>query len=220
MPLPRCILWDIDGTLIDTTELISESLEFVYQTLYHRTMRPEERRALIGIPLKRQIRAFGEPEKFGVSEEQVTAAFIRYYEAHRSRERIFQPVIELLARGSKLGISTGLVTSKNDAEIANTLPRLGIVSYVQAVVSADAVTRPKPYPDGIIAALSLLGVEDKASTFYVGDTVHDMEAARAAGIRSIGVTWGAAGRRRLEAAAPDHLCDSAEELARVLNLGG
>ena len=62
---PPCLLWDVDGTLTDTTALIAEALEHVYVRFYGRTLPYEERCALIGTPLKKQIRVFGEPQAFG-----------------------------------------------------------------------------------------------------------------------------------------------------------
>jgi len=124
----------------------------------------------------------------------------------------------VLIEGKRRGFPTALVTSKNDAELANTLPRLGIADYVDAVVSADAVTHPKPDPEGLRLALMRLAIppERIPNAVYIGDTVHDMRAARLAGVRGVGVTWGAAPRPLLAAEAPAVLCDTPDELRRVL----
>lgn len=217
-PKPPCLLWDIDGTLIDTTSLIAASLDHIYRRFYGRTLPPAELRALIGTPLKHQIRVFGEPAAFGTDENTVIAAFIDYYEANRHQERILEPVIELLKKGKHLGYPTGLVTSKNREELANTLPRLGIADYADVVITADDVARPKPAPDGLLKALNCLHVPHELRPFavYIGDTVHDIQAAQAAGIRPIAVTWGAAPRPLLEAQRPFALCDSPAQLADLL----
>lgn len=217
-PPPPCLLWDVDGTLIDTTSLIVASLDHIYQKYYQRILPFDEIRGLIGLPLKKQIRIFGELETFGVDEAAITDDFITYYETHRDRERVLEAVVGILIEGKERGLPTALVTSKNDEELTNTLPRLGIAEYVDAVVSADAVTRTKPDPEGLRLALQHLMIPaDRApDAVYIGDTVHDMQAARGAGVRGIGVTWGAAPRLRLEAQSPAFLCDTPDDLRRLL----
>jgi len=215
---PSALIWDVDGTLIDTTALIMEALDFLYRRYFGRTLPAEELRALIGIPLKKQIRVFGELETWGVDEQAITDDFITYYETHRERERILTDVVAVLVEGKQRGFPTALVTSKNDAELANTLPRLGIAECVDVAVTADAITHPKPDPEGMRLALLRLDIppERIRDAIYIGDTVHDMQAARGAGIRGVGVAWGAAGRERLAAESPAFLCDTPDDLRRVL----
>lgn len=215
---PSALIWDVDGTLIETTALIMESLDFIYRGYFGRTLPAEELRALIGIPLKKQIRVFGELEALGVDEAAITDDFITYYEAHRERERILTDVIAVLREGKRRGYPTALVTSKNEEELANTLPRLGIADCVDVAVTADAITHPKPDPEGMRLALRRLGIPSERipDAVYIGDTVHDMQAARGAGIRGVGVVWGAAGRHRLAAESPTFLCDTPDDLRRLL----
>jgi phosphoglycolate phosphatase-like HAD superfamily hydrolase len=120
-------------------------------------------------------------------------------------------------RGSRAGIPTALVTSKNEEELANTLPRLGVADWVQTIVSADQVRNPKPHPEGLLLALQRLRIQP-ANAIYVGDTIHDMRAARAAGIRRCAVTWGAAVRESLLAERPELVCDEPRELPAKLGL--
>jgi HAD superfamily hydrolase (TIGR01509 family) len=145
------------------------------------------------------------------------AEFIRYYESHRSLEQVVPEAVEALVAGKRAGITTALVTSKNREELANTLPRLGIVPYVDLIVSADDVIRPKPDPEGILFALKSLKL-DPSRTVFVGDTVHDMRAAKAAEVRRCAVTWGAGPRSALEAETPDYICDQPSDLRSILSI--
>jgi HAD superfamily hydrolase (TIGR01549 family) len=207
----------VDGTLIDTTNLIVDALGWTYETYFGKNLSREERRALIGTPLKSQIRVFGEPEEFGQDPEVVMEGFIRYYEENRHHEQILTDVVAILIEGKQRGFPTALITSKNIPELENTLPRLGIAPYVDYVVSADHVRQPKPHPEGILQALERLGKADVAvSAVYIGDTTHDMQAARGAGVRGIGVTWGAATPERLLAESPASLCTTWQELHTLL----
>ncbi|MCS6777998.1 MAG: HAD family hydrolase [Chloroherpetonaceae bacterium] len=215
---PSCLLWDVDGTLIDTTALIAESLDMVYRRFYGRTLPPERLRALIGTPLKDQVRIFGDPETFGVSAATVMQAFIHHYETNRHRERILTDVTQLLIAGKRAGIPTGLVTSKNQQELANSLPRLGIADYIDVAITADDVTRPKPDPEGIQMALHRLQIPQAQwpQVVYIGDTVHDMRAAHAAGVRPVAVLWGAGPPELLAAQNPERLCATPQELKAYL----
>ena len=217
-PQPSTLLWDIDGTLIDTTTLIVDSLDHVYRRYFGRTLPQDDIRALIGTPLYKQIRVFGELEAHSVDEQAIMADFIAYYEANRSRERILEDVTAILIEGKRRGFPTALITSKNQEELDNTLPRLHIAEYVDFAITADDVTHPKPDPEGMRLALSRLNIppEQAVSAVYIGDTIHDMQAAHSAGVQSIGVTWGAAGCARLAATSPTHLCDTPAELRHLL----
>lgn len=217
MTAPRCLLWDIDGTLIDTTDLIVDALDHVYRTHIGRTLPRPEIRALIGTPLASQVTALGAPEAVGASSDAMVREFIRYYEVRRDEERLIPPALDTLRAGYATGHATGLVTSKNRAEIANSLPRLGIDGHVHLVVTADDVALPKPAPDGILAALAALGVAPDDAV-YIGDTVHDMRAGERAGVRRCAVTWGAALRPDLLAEAPDMICDDPRTLAAILGI--
>jgi HAD superfamily hydrolase (TIGR01509 family) len=211
------LLWDIDGTLIDTTHLVAAGLDHVYRTFLGRTMPMEDIRAIIGTPLAEQVRVFGDPAQWGVSAEEMEAEFIRYWEARKHEERLIPEVIATLIAGKRQGRKTGLVTSKNHAEIRNTLPRTGIADFVDAVVTADDVTNPKPDPEGVGQALRLLQ-SAPSDAIFIGDTVHDLRAGRDAGVARCAVTWGAAPRARLVAESPELICNEPGELAALLGI--
>jgi HAD superfamily hydrolase (TIGR01549 family) len=215
-----CLLWDVDGTMVDTTELIVSSLDYIYRKYYHQTAPEAAIRGLIGTPLRKQIRFFGDPADYGTTEEAVTQDFIQYYEQNRDRERVLPEVTELVNAGFAKGIPTGLVTSKNREELSNTLPRLGIAGSVQVAVTADDVVHPKPAPEGILLALQRLDipVNRRLNAVYIGDTVHDMRAGGDAGVKTIAVTWGAATTEMLKAVSPTVICADFRQLHALLGL--
>ncbi|MGC8669505.1 MAG: HAD family hydrolase [Chthonomonadales bacterium] len=218
LPAPSwAFLWDIDGTLIDTTDLIVGGLQHAYRTFLHRNVPPEAIRGIIGIPLAQQVRILGDPELYGVEAAAMEREFIRWYEAHKDQERIIPEAVAALKAGRCAGHPTAVVTSKNRAEIANTLPRLAIEPWVDVIVSAEDVPRPKPHPDPILAALKALSIP-ASQAIYIGDTVHDAQAARAAGVAFCAVAWGAAGKDLLLNEDPDLLCEDPSSLAEVLGL--
>jgi HAD superfamily hydrolase (TIGR01509 family) len=215
---PLALLWDVDGTMIDTTALIAGSLDHIYRKFFDVQVPFDELRGLIGLPLLKQAALYGDPAEHGTDLQTVIDEFIAHYEAHKHQEVILDPVVAVLIEGKQRGFRTALVTSKNDEELSNSLPRLGIAPYVDAVVSADTASRPKPYPDGILLAMKLMKIDpaEAARCLFIGDTVHDIKAGRAAGVRTVAVAWGAGGRKRLETEKPDFICDDVEALRRCL----
>jgi len=217
IPQFSTLLWDIDGTLIDTTHLVAAGLDHVYRKFLGRTMPLSDIRAIIGRPLSEQVRIFGEPEQWGTNPDEMEAEFIRYWEARRHEERLIPEVIQTLIAGKQAGRKTALVTSKNHAEIANTLPRMEIADFVDAIITADDVTNPKPDPEGVKLALRLLESNSEQALF-IADTVYDMRAGKAAAVKRCAVTWGAAPRENLLAEEPDFICDDPSELRNLLGI--
>ncbi len=214
---PRVFLWDIDGTLIDTTRLIVAGLNSVFNRVAGRSLPEAELRLLIGIPLVDQMRVLGEPETFGSSVDEMASEFIQFYEANRNMEQILTDVVDALIAGKRAGHPTALVTSKNLEELGNTLPRLGIVEYVDLVISADDVLRPKPDPEGVRKALTHFDAQPHEAVF-IGDTIHDMQAGKAARVRTCAVLWGAGTREKLTNEQPDFIVEQPEELSTALGL--
>jgi pyrophosphatase PpaX len=113
------------------------------------------------------------------------------------------------------GIRTGLVTSKNRNGALRGLGLAGLLDMMDVLVCADEVTNPKPHPEPVEKAVSLLG-GDVRETIYVGDSIHDMQSGRAAGVRTAAALWGPFGRSHLDGASPDFWLDSPADLPGLL----
>ena len=112
------------------------------------------------------------------------------------------------------GARTGLVTSKNRLGALRGLTLVRLERMMDVLVCADEVTNPKPHPEPVEKAVALLGA-DPATTVYVGDSIHDMQSGRAAGVRTVAVLWGPFGRSHLEGAKPDYWVETPEELVEL-----
>jgi pyrophosphatase PpaX len=113
------------------------------------------------------------------------------------------------------GITTGLVTSKNRAGAVRGLTLAQLEAMMDVLVCADEVENPKPHPEPVEKAVRLLGADPRA-TVYVGDSVHDMLAGRAAGVRTAAALWGPFGRSHLEGAQPDYWLERPVELLALV----
>jgi pyrophosphatase PpaX len=121
----------------------------------------------------------------------------------------------LLAALTEAEISAYVVTSKRYSMSEITLEQVGLEDNAELLVTMEDTKAHKPDPAPLLLALKRARTKPEDAV-YVGDAVFDIQAAHAAGLPAIAVTWGAGTRTALEAAAPDFICNTAEELQKLL----
>lgn len=204
------VLFDLDGTLADTIHLIVESYNHTLATIgQHRD--PDEIRSWIGRAL---VETFEDVDPARANELDRT--YREWNLAHTDQLiRRYAGVPELLSALAEAGVTMGVVTSKRRATAARAMVAVGIEGMLPILAGLEDTPTHKPGPAPLRHALHQLGV-DPADCVYVGDAAVDVLAARAAGMSSVAVTWGAGLRPTLVAADPDHLVDSVEDLSGLL----
>jgi len=206
------VLFDLDGTLIDSGAAILASFHHATETVLGRRYEDDLIMASVGgHGIRRQMAAF---------DEERVDDLIAAYRAHNMelyRDICLFPGVEpVLERLRDDGRRLGVVTVKSRMTVDLTFDLLPLGEYFEVAVNGDDVTEHKPDPAGIFLALERLGAGPESAA-YVGDSPFDLQAAQAAGIGTIGVTWGGIhGRDRLEPEHPDALVDRPEELLGVL----
>jgi pyrophosphatase PpaX len=210
----QTVLFDLDGTLIDSIRLILDS--------YHHTL------AAHGVPPRTDedwLRGVGTPLSVQFAEwrddlgklEAMVATYRAYNLANHDRMVTVYPgvvaAVEAIRAG---GRRTGLVTSKNRQGALRGLTLVRLEAMMDVLVCADEVTNPKPHPEPVEKAVALLGA-DPATTVYVGDSIHDMMSGRAAGVRTAAALWGPFGREHLELATPDYWLETPADLLTLLD---
>ncbi|MDT8435593.1 MAG: HAD-IA family hydrolase [Gemmatimonadota bacterium] len=207
----RTVVFDLDGTLIDSEALILASYRHALRT--HRGEAPPDElwRRTIGRPLALAMREFARSD--AESEAMVRTYTEHNLAAHDRFVRPFPGIREALAGLRSAGRRLAIATSKRAPATRMGLSVCGIPEeWFAAVVTADDVTRFKPEPEPVLAALARAGETEPGRAVYVGDSVHDMRAGRAAGVRTVAVTWGPNGRDVLEPEGPDRILSSPAEL--------
>jgi pyrophosphatase PpaX len=202
------VLFDLDGTVIDSGAIILASMRHAAREVLGTEIPDEELMAAVGGPgLEAQMAAIA-PDR--VDE------LVSVYRAHN--EPLHDELVccagmdDLLVRLKDEGRRLGIVTAKRRATVELAFARLPIEHLFETVVGGDETSRHKPDPEPLLLALERLGAVPREAA-YVGDAPFDVKAAKAAGLFSVGVTWGGIhARERLEAEEPDALVDSAEEL--------
>lgn len=198
----EAVLFDFDGTLVDTMELIHQSMRHATSSVLGRDMTREELMANVGQPLPVQMKAF-DPEKV---PELLEAYRLYNEEHHEDLIREYPGVASSLARLRDAGLRLAVVTSKGrpSVEMAlNSFPSLREVT--DAFVTMEDTTEHKPNSGPLLKGLEMLGGITPDRAAYVGDAPFDVAAARAAGTVSVAVSWGAFSKEALREAAPDHL---------------
>ena len=209
----RAALFDFDGTLVDTTELIYQSMRHAAGEVLGREDLPREvLLANVGQPLPRQMELL-DAER---AEALLESYRLHNNEHHDSLIGEFPGVEGSLARLRSGGVKIAVVTSKRLPSVEMALkrfPRLGEV--VDRFVTMEDTEEHKPHPDPLLMGLELLGVH-KEEAAYVGDSPFDVAAAKAAGVKSVAVSWGAFSEDTLRSAEPDHLVPDVDSAVDVL----
>jgi pyrophosphatase PpaX len=196
-------LFDFDGTLVDTTEMIHQSMRHAASSVLGRDDIPRETLlANVGQPLPRQMELI-DAEK----AELLLEAYRRHHEEHHDALiGEFPGIEEALARLRSAGIQVAVVTSKGLVSVEMALKNLpGLREVVDRFVTMEDTTKHKPHPEPLLKGLELLGNVPKGEAVYVGDSPFDVEAAKATGLTSVAVSWGAFSEDTLRAAGPNYL---------------
>jgi pyrophosphatase PpaX len=205
------ILLDLDGTVIDSVALIRESHRHAVRTVLGEELEDERLVANVGRPLLEQMAAFS-PER----SEELYRVYREWNHANTAALLLAYPDIpaalaELRAAGRRLGIVTS--KSRDAVDLAwGVLPELD--GLFDVVVAAEDSERHKPAPDPVLTALERLGAGPEGAC-YVGDSPFDIESGRAAGVLTIGVTWGFFARPALEEAGADVIVETPADMVRA-----
>jgi len=207
--MPTALLFDLDGTLIDSIELIMRSMRHAFDGYAAGAPSEDAWRALIGRPLADSFREF-------VAHEPEVGRLIGRYreyqlEHHDRLVRPYDGIVAAIQGFAAAGHPMALVTSKADWLAERALVHVGLHAAIPVIVGCDSCTRHKPHPEPVERALALLRAAP-ADAIFVGDSPHDVESGRAAGVRTIGVTWGAAARDELTRAGADVVIDEVKQL--------
>ncbi len=211
----RGLLFDLDGTLVDSLELILASYRHTMAEHLGRVPPDDEWLVTMGKPLRVQL------ESFARTPQQLEAMFRTYIDHNEANnQRLIRPfpgmreAIESL-RGA--GFRMGVVTSKIGEHARRELRSCGLDGLFDGLVSADDVERPKPHPEPVRRGLKSIGTAAR-ETLMVGDSLFDLESARAAGVDTAAALWGPFDRSHLAQGSPTHWVRHIDELLALLKV--
>jgi phosphoglycolate phosphatase len=188
----RCILFDLDGTLLDSSACAVRATQEAFAAADLPPPSAEDVIHKMGIPIEVSFVAF----MGAACETQLLAAVIYYFRARYraySDELVcpFPGVAGLLRDLAAIQVAVAIVSSKKSDVVRHNLAAGGLSGDVAAIVGSDDVANYKPHPEPVEKALAKLGVHGREGVLMVGDAVHDIETALRAGVVPAGVAWGA-----------------------------
>lgn len=204
------VLFDLDGTLINSIPLIIESFQHTFDHFTDASPPVGEIRSWIGLTLEDTFAPFA-----GANIQEWVQVYRGYNRAlHDERVSAFAGMPELVNDLLSTGCVAGVVTAKYPDLAQRGLVLTGFPTLDPLIGNGD-VLRNKPAPDPILKAMELAKAEPH-TTVYIGDAGTDILAGQAAGVDTIGVTWGAGERAQLDTAAPTQIATSVAELRAML----
>lgn len=205
------VLFDLDGTLVDTVDLIVAGFQHVTTTHLGYCIEPAAVKATIGRPLRECL------------AELAPALGDTLYDAYQDFNRLHHDtmikevpgVVAVLEELKRCGIAIGIVTSKRLVSAQSSLDRFDLAGHFDVLITQDDTTRHKPDPAPLLCGLEKLGLPAD-EVIYVGDAIHDIMAAHAVPMQVTAVTWGAEERDILASLQPDWLIDDMAQLLEVI----
>ena len=211
----RAAIFDLDGTLVDSTEDIVSCFAEALVADGRPAPGLEAVRPLVGRPLTEMFAAFAPPERV---PGLVAAYRLAYWERCIDLTRPYPGAISLLDRLRDAGWALAVATNKRDDIARRVVAGLGLDQWITWVQGTEGIAT-KPAPDVVEEALARVGVPATSASWMVGDTVDDVMAGRSAGLSTAAVTTGSGSAEALAAAAPDAMVADLADLAGALLRG-
>ncbi|WP_407270717.1 pyrophosphatase PpaX [Radiobacillus sp. PE A8.2] len=209
----RTILFDLDGTLIDTNELIIASFTHTLQMHADRVYDRKEILEFIGPPLV---------DSFKLVDPLQVETMVNTYREHNlanhdSYVLAYPTVVDTLTKLKQAGFQLGIVTTKVKSTALRGMKLTGIEDMFETIIGLEDVTHAKPHPEPIMKALKQLDAQ-ASTTLMVGDNYHDIEAGKNAGTKTAGVAWSIKGKATLEKYKPDYMLEQMSDLIEILGV--
>lgn len=206
------VLFDMDGTLIDTNALIHESFVHTFHH-YGLSITNEEILSFNGPPLI---------ETFTNINPDLAQDMIKTYREHNLAHHnqyvtVFPYVEETLQKLKEHDIKTAIVSAKMRPGVELGLEFTKIRQYFDVLVTVDDITHPKPHPEPVLKALKQLGSQ-RESALMIGDNSHDIESGNQAGVKTVGVEWSLKGAEFLRQFEPTYMIEDMRDLLKIVGV--
>jgi pyrophosphatase PpaX len=207
----KALLFDFDGTLLNTNDLILDTFMHVLNERFPGQFKREDCLRFIGPSLK---------ETFDELTPGETDDMIAKYQAwnlshHDELAKGYEGVVETLTQLKEMGIKIAIVSTKKRFSLARGIELLGIGDLIEFYIGIDDVKNEKPHPEPVLLALEKLGVA-KEDAMMIGDNYHDILAGQNAGVKTAGVSWSIKGADYLQTFNPDYMLKHMKDLISIV----
>lgn len=201
----KYVVFDVDGTMIDTEEAVRFAYQSVIFKKYGRYFTDEELLKGYGVPTPKAFSNYGFTDI-----EAAMNDYYKYLVEGFKRNSVFEGIIQLIDSLKAKNIPIGIVTSRCKYEITIDNSLQGLINNFNAVISSDDTTKHKPNPDPLLKAIEKMNAVP-SETIYIGDTVFDSMCAKSAGVKFALAVWGTNNANNIDAdyylKKPDELLD-------------
>lgn len=210
------LLFDLDGTVIDSGEGVKDSVLYALREMGYPLLEKEAMDPFLGPPLVYSFHHFA-----GVPEAECAEAVRLYREYYQKsgamlRYRLYAGMPELLRDLHSSGYRTAIATSKPQPYAVELAHHAGIFSFLDYIVGADLDEKTRAKKSEVIEVALEESATPREQTLMIGDRKYDVLGAKEAGVESLGITFGYGDRAELFEAGADHILDSVEELRTFL----
>jgi len=210
----KALLFDFDGTLLNTNDLIIQTFMHVLNERFPGQYSPKDCLKFLGPSLKQTMSDIAPGE-----EDAMIAKYRKYNELHHDELVTQYPdVVSTLEQLKAMGIKLAIVSTKRNGMIDRGLSVLGANHLFDVRIGTDDVKNVKPDPEPVLLALERLGV-NKEEAIMIGDNSHDIEAGHNAGIRAAGVAWAFKGPEYLQQFKPEYMLHHMTDLLDIVKAG-
>lgn len=207
----KAVIFDLDGTLLNTLEDLTDAVNHVMRQFNYPEHTIEEIRSFVGNGIKLLIERSLPYGKDNPEFDKVFSEFKSYYTSHcQIKTRPYDGIMELISSLKEQGYKLAIVSNKNQSAVTE-LNNIYFSNYISTAIGEKEGVRKKPAPDTVIKALNELGISSDDAV-YVGDSDVDRETAKNSDMDCISVTWGFRERKLLESLKPYAIIDKPAEL--------
>lgn len=207
----KAVVFDLDGTLLNTLDDLKESTNFALRKFNYPERTLEEVRCFVGNGVRKLIER-AVPEDCKNIDECLEVFKNNYSENMYNHTQAYNGILKILEELHKDKVKIGVVSNKFDSAVKD-LCKKYFGDLVDTAIGQNDDVPKKPAPDGVLKAMKILG-SDKNSTIYAGDSDVDVQTAKNAGLKCIGVTWGFRTKDYLKGA--DFIVDSPDEILKIV----
>lgn len=210
------VIFDFDGTVVDTGEGILKSLQYSFKEMGREVPETEDLKKFIGPPVYYSYTAY-----YGVSEEEVGLYIKKYRERYRAKGiyecALYKGISEGLDSLREKGVKLGIASSKPESLIYDVAKFLGITEKFDAIVGVKVDDSNHSSKTGLVLeAMKKLGAADKKKVLMVGDRCYDIDGAAGAEVDSCGVLWGYGSKEELEEHNATFIASDTEDLLKLV----
>lgn len=208
----KLLIFDLDGTLADTGLDIADAVNYAIEPFRKSRYSVEEIKLMVGSGITNLMRSLI-PSDSSIPEESIIKRFLDYYSEYLLDNTKAYPYVKETLSKMGGGYKKAVISNKREGFSREILEGIGILHFFDAVLGSDSVKEQKPSPVPVLEVMKRFGVS-KDETVMIGDSSYDIQAARAAGIKVIAVTYGFRSRESLKDA--DYIIDRFDELLNIL----